>query len=174
MNIPDPLVLRSDVILVPVATLPAEVRGKFDYDEGDYMLSRQHGRMPSQVIDGETASLLSLFRTPRTIADAIVVNSRDLKKDPEAWLDDLLPHLGTFLRNSILVPVGSEEERQITPSFAQGDRVGGWIIGHCVSLIEDSEIYRVRDGDRDAALKIARRSVPFEPSLFGNEARVLD
>ncbi len=174
VNITDPLVLRSDVILVPVASLPAEVRGKFDYDEGDYTLSRQHGRMPSQVIDGETASLLSLFRTPRTIAEAIVVNSRDLRKDPEAWLDELLPHLGKFLHNSILVPAGSEEEREITPSFADGDVVGGWTIGHCVSLIEDSEIYRVRDGDRHAALKIARRAVSFEPSLFGNEARILD
>src|SRR5262249_20383448 len=142
--------------------------------EGDYTLSRQHGRMPSQVIDGETAALLSLFRTPRTIADAVVVNSRDLNKDPEAWLDELLPHLGTFLRNSVLVPAGSEEEREIAPSFAEGDRVGDWTIGHCVSLIEDSEIFRVRDGERRAALKIARRPMPFEMSVFGNEARILD
>lgn len=174
MNITDPLVLRSDVILVPVADLPAEVRGKFEYDEGDYTLSRRHGRLPSQVIDGETAALLALFRTPRTIVDAVLVNSRDLKKDPEAWLDELLPHIGTFLTNSVLVAAGSEEEREIAPSLADGRQAGDWTIVHCVSLIEDSEIYRVRGGARDAALKIARRAMPFEPSLFGNEALVLE
>jgi serine/threonine-protein kinase len=174
VNVTDPLVLRGDVVLVPVTDLPEEVRKKFTYDAGDYTLSRQHGRMPSQVIDGETAALLSLFRTPRTIADAVLVNSRELKKDPEAWLDELMPHIGTFLRNSILVPVGSDEEREIKPTLSDGDRVGAWTIGHCVALIEDSEIYRVRDGERNAALKIARAAMPFDRSLFGNEALILE
>lgn len=174
MNLTDPLVLRSDVVLMPVADLPAEVRAKFAYDDGDFTLSRRHGRMPSQVIDGETASLLTLFRTPRTLVDAVLVNSRALRKDPESWLDELLPHIGIFLKNSVLVPAGSEEEREMQPSLADGDRIGAWTIVHCVSMIEDSEIYRVRDGSRDAALKIARTPQPFERSLFGNEALVLD
>lgn len=174
MNITDPLVLRSDVVLVPVADLTPELRARFDYDEGDYMLSRRHGRLPSQVIDGESASLLALFRTPRTIAQAVLTNSRDLKKDPEAWLDELLPHLGTFLKNSVLVPAGSEEEREIEPSLSSGVSLGGWVIAHCVSLIEDSEVYRASQGERQAALKIARKPVAFETSIFGNEALVLE
>lgn len=175
MNIAeDALVLRSDVVLVPIGDLAPEVRATFTYDEGDYALTRRHGRMPSQVIDGETAALLALFRTPRTIVEAIAINSRALKKNPEAWFDELLPHIGVFLNRSILVPAGSEEQNEIAPTFAGGERVGGWEVGHCVSLIEDSEIYRVRDGARDAALKIARNAVPFERSLFGNEAVILD
>ena len=173
MNITDPLVLRSDVVLVPVTDLTPEVREKFTYEEGDYTLSRRHGRMPSQVIDGETAALLSLFRTPRTIVDAVLTNSRELQKDPEAWLDELLPHLGVFLKNSVLVAAGSDEARDMDPSLASGSRVGRWEIVHCVSLIEDSEIYRVRGEGRDGALKIARAAVPFEGSIFGNEAAVL-
>ncbi|HEY6136282.1 MAG TPA: lanthionine synthetase LanC family protein [Thermoanaerobaculia bacterium] len=170
----DALVLRSDVVLVPIGELSAEVRATFTFDEGDYALTRRHGRLPSQIIDGETAALLSLFRTPRTIVEAVAINSRALKKDPEAWFDELLPHIGVFLNRSILVPAGSEEQNEIAPAFSGGERVGGWEIRHCVSLIEDSEIYRVRDGARDAALKIARQAMPFEQSLFGNEALVLD
>lgn len=170
----DALVLRSDVVLVPIGELSPEVRATFTFDEGDYALTRRHGRLPSQIIDAETAALLSLFRTPRTFIEAVAINSRALKKDPEAWLDELLPHIGGFLNRSILVPAGSEEQNEIAPMFAGGERIAGWEVGHCVSLIEDSEIYRVRDGARDAALKIARNEMPLEQSLFGNEAEILD
>src|SRR5207249_304155 len=43
----DALVLRSDVILVPIGDLAPEVRATFTFDEGDYALTRRHGRMPS-------------------------------------------------------------------------------------------------------------------------------
>ena len=174
MNITDPLVLRGDVILVPVTDLAPEVREKITYDDGDYTLTSRHGRVASQVIDGETAALLELFRSPRTIAEAVVANSRALKKNPEAWLDELLPHLGAFLHNGILVAAGTESVREIAPSLAAGARVGDWTIAHCVSLMDDSEIYRAHDGSRAAAVKIARNAVAFERSLFGNEAAVLE
>jgi serine/threonine-protein kinase len=171
VNITDPLVLRNDVVLVPAADLPAELRAKFDFDEGDYTISLRHGRDPSQVIDGETASLLELFRQPRTIVEAVLENSRALRKDPQAWLDELLPHLGTFVHKRVLVPVGAENEREFEQTIANGARVDGWDVLHCISLIEDSEVYRVRADGRDAALKIARQ--PGNP-LFANEEMILD
>jgi serine/threonine protein kinase len=173
MNITDPVVLRRDVLLIPVGDLAEDVRGKFASDDGDFTLSRVHGRTPSQVIDAETASLLQLFRQPRTIVDAVIASSRELQKDPEAWLDELLPHIGTFLSSRVLVPVGSEGEHDLEQSLKNGAQIGPWRILHCISMIEDSEIYRVIDGSRDAALKIATSAVSFEHSLFGNEARIL-
>ncbi|HWS70958.1 MAG TPA: lanthionine synthetase LanC family protein [Thermoanaerobaculia bacterium] len=173
MNITEAFVLKSDVLLIPCAELTPEVRERISFDDGDFTLSRRHGRAPSQVIDGETAGLLSLFRQPRTIVEVVVENSRSLGKDAEALLDELLPHLGVFLQNRVLVPAGAEEEQEIRPRFDSGSRVEGWEIGRCVSLVEDSEVYAVRDGDRAAALKIARDSQPFDDSLFGNEAAIL-
>jgi serine/threonine-protein kinase len=173
VNITDPLVLRNDVVLVPATELPDEMRAKFEFEEGDYTISLRHGRDPSQVIDGETASLLELFRKPRTIVEAVIENSRALRKDPQVWLDELLPHLGTFLNKRVLVPVGAENEREFEQTLANGSHLGEWEVLHCVSLIEDSEVYKVRSHDRDAALKIARRKLPFETSLFGNEAMIL-
>src|SRR5262249_1317501 len=159
--ITDALVLRNDVVLVPATELPDEMRAKFDFEEGDYTISLRHGRDPSQVIDGETASLLQLFRNPRTIVEAVIENSRTLQKDPQLWLDELLPHLGSFLHKRVLVPVGSENEREFEQTLADGTTFGQWQVLHCISLIEDSEVYRVRNvgtglslsSHRDAALK---------------------
>lgn len=173
MNITEPFVLQNDVLLIPCAELSEDFRARISYDDGDYTLSRRHGRSASQVIDGETAALLALFRQPRTIVDAVIENSRVLGKKPDAWLDELLPHLGTFLQNRILVPAGSDEEQETRPRFDSGARFAEWEIVRCVSLVEDSETYYLRrDGD-EAALKIARMTMPFESSVFGNEATIL-
>ncbi|HEX8407545.1 MAG TPA: lanthionine synthetase LanC family protein [Thermoanaerobaculia bacterium] len=196
MNITAPLVLRNDVVLVPVSQLSAEVRAKIDFDEGDYAVSRLHGRMPSTIIDPETASLLREFREPTTIVEAVIRNSRELAKDPSVWLDELLPSIGIFLRNRVLAPAGEGEEPEMRARLEPGARVGGWEVLHCVNLIEDSELHRVVTREaagplfgggaaaRDipsaeqratihGALKIARDTLPLEGSVFANEGAVL-
>ncbi|HYK04138.1 MAG TPA: lanthionine synthetase LanC family protein [Thermoanaerobaculia bacterium] len=173
MNIIEPFVLKHDVLLIPCAELNEDMRGRISFDDGDFTLSRRHGRSLSQVIDGETAALLTLFRTPRTIVDAVLENSRSAGKDPAAWLDELLPHLGTFLNNQILVPAGSEEEKEIRPQYESGTRFGRWEIVRCASLIEDSEVYQLRDGSELAALKIGRITEHRLQAMFDNEAEAL-
>jgi serine/threonine-protein kinase len=173
VKITEPFVLKKDIVLIPCADLADDVRGRISHDQGDFTLSHRYGRAFAQVIDGETAALLTLFREPRTIVDAVIENSRALSKEPEAWLDELLPHLGRFLSNRVLVPVGSEEENEIRPRYESGATVAGWKIVRCASLIEDSEIYQLRRGDDVAALKIARANTPALQKLFDNEAMVL-
>jgi eukaryotic-like serine/threonine-protein kinase len=173
MNITEPFVLKEDVLLIPVADLSDDVRGRLSYDQGDFTLSRRHGRVLAQVIDGETAALLSRFREPCTIADAVAEKSRALRKDPEAWLDELLPHLGRFLHSRILVPAGSEEEQELRPRLESGAKIGRWEIVRCVNFIEDTEVYQLRDGNAVAALKIARVARPPLQALFENETTVL-
>jgi len=173
MNVTAQLVLRSDVVLVPVADLSEEVRAKFESEEGDYTITRTQGRMTTQVIDSETAALLQLFREPRTIVEAVIENSRALNKDPEAWFDELLPHIGIFLRNKVLVPADEPEEKEIRQLVDNGSKVGDWKVLRCVSLIEDSEIYRVRRGETDAALKIARAKSGSEGAWYANEVAII-
>jgi eukaryotic-like serine/threonine-protein kinase len=168
-----PFVLKKDVVLIPCAELSDDVRGRIAFEDGDFTLSRRYGRSFAQVIDGETATLLSLFREPRTIVDAVLENSRALSKDPERWLDELMPHLGRFLRNRVLVPVGAEDEQEIRPRYENGATISGWKIVRCASLIEDSEIYQLRRGEDVAALKIARVNTPELQALFENEAVIL-
>lgn len=173
MNITEPFVLKQDVLLVPCAELSEDLRSRITFDEGDYTLSRRHGRQFTQVIDGETAALLTLFRQPRTIVDAVIENSRTLGKNAEAWLDELLPHIGMFLQNHVLVPAGSDDEKEIRSQFQSGDAFEGWTIVRCASLIEDSEIYQLQRGSELAALKIARVLTPQLRVLFENEVSIL-
>ncbi len=173
MNFTAEFVLRNDVLLVPCEELSDDVRGRISFNEGDYTLSHRHGRTLAQVIDGDTASLLALFRSPRTIVEAVAENSRVLGKDPEAWLDELLPYLGTFVHKRVLVPAGSEDEQEIRPRFESGATVARWKIVRCASLMEDSEIYQLRKGSEVAALKVARSSSPHVCALFENEEAVL-
>src|SRR2546423_1146930 len=171
MNVTDPFVLNDDVVLLPCAELSEDLRRRISFDDGDFTLSRRHGRVLAQVIDGETAALLALFRRPQTIADAVIENSLSLGKDPTLRLDDVLPCLGTFLHNRVLVPAGSEQETEMRPRYDGGTTIAGWTIARCVSLIEDSEGYQLRNGDDYAALKIAR--TPALRNLFDNEAAIL-
>ena len=173
MNITAPLRLRSDVVLVPVTQLSAEVRARIDCEESDYAVSRLHGRMPSQVIDRETASLLQHFRQATTIADAVIRNSRELSKDPRQWLDELLPALGIFLRNQVLAPAEDGEAPEMRARLEPGMRVGRWEALRCVNLMEDSELHRVTSRSTDGALKYSRNAMPFDGSVFGNEMAVL-
>ena len=173
MNYTEPFVLRDDVLLIPCADLSDDMRRRVAFEEGDFTLSRRHGRALAQVIDRDTAALLQLFREPRTIVDAIVQNSRSLGKDPEELFDELLPHLGTFVHNHVLVPAGSEEEKEIRPQFESGTTIGVYRIVRCVHLIEDIEIYQLRHAGVDAALKIARDDTSHLQQLFENEAAIL-
>jgi eukaryotic-like serine/threonine-protein kinase len=170
MNITEPFVLPNDVVLIPCADLSDDMRGRMSYQDGDVTLSRRHGRMLAQVIDRETAELLALFRQPYTIADAVIEKSRALRKDPEAWLDELLPHLGKLLQDRILVPAGSEEEKELRPQYESGARIGAWEIVRCVHLVDDTEVYQLRSGSEVAALKIARSH---NRALIENEMAIL-
>jgi serine/threonine-protein kinase len=173
MNITDPFVLKADVVLTPCAELPDDVRTRIEYEEGDFTLARRRGRGFVQVIDGETAALLALFREPHTIAAAVVENSRVLGRDPRERFEEMLPHLGRFVTRRVLVPAGSDEEQETLPQFESGHRFGRWEIVRCASLIEDSEVHQLRDGDELAALKIARIDARDTAALFENETEIL-
>jgi len=173
VNITEPFVLKQGVQLIPCAELSDDLRAKISFEEGDFTLSHRYGRALAQVIDGETAALLALFREPRTIVDAVLANSRALGKDPEVYLDELLPHIGSFVGNRVLVPAGSDEEKEIRPQYESGDAFAGWKVVRCVSLLEDSEIYQLRRGDEVAALKIARLTSAALRSTFENESAIL-
>jgi len=173
MNVTEPFVLKRDVLLIPCADLNENLRSRLTFEEGDFTLSHRHGRSLAQVIDRDTASLLELFRKPRTIVEAVVENSRVLGKDPRAWLDELLPFFGEFVYNRVLVPAGSDDEHEIRPQFESGETIGDWTIGRCASLVEDAEVYQVRKGGEVGALKIARLTTQSSRDVFENEIEIL-
>ncbi len=67
-----PLALAPSVEIVPVAELPADVRGRLAGSESDCILSDPTSRVNSMRIDAHTAELLGRFTDPSRIVDAVI------------------------------------------------------------------------------------------------------
>jgi serine/threonine-protein kinase len=174
MAITDPLVLPPDVLLLPVAALSEEVRGRFAHEEGDVAITHPRLRTPSRVLDARSAELLSEFREPRTIVEAVIRFSRDHEADPEETLEQAYPLLQSLLESGFLVPEAAPEAAGILPSLRPGEEVGGFVVRECLRGLEDTEIYLVQGTGGPAALKIERPSAAGSlGDLFGREGAIL-
>ncbi len=109
MAITDAILLSPDVILVPVAELPEEVRRKLDPEEGDWAITHPRARTPSRLLDARSAELLGEFKAPRTIVDAVIRYSQARDLDPESTLVEAYPLLERLLAAGFLVAEGSDE-----------------------------------------------------------------
>jgi serine/threonine-protein kinase len=170
------LVLPPGVELMPVEALPAATRALFAHSATDFVLTRAHARDPSRVVDASTAALLSSFRTPRTVADAVIEYSRTAGTDPESVLTDAWPLITRLVGDRLLVAEGDPTGGGVEPRLAPGARADDWNVVRPVYALDDTEVYQVRD---DAggwyALKASR--CPPESTFarwFDHEAAVLD
>src|SRR5687768_2092502 len=104
MTMTAPLVLPSDVMLVPVGDLSSSVRQQLAGEEGDYAVTRLRSRIPSSVVDAQAAALLQAFRSPKTVVEAVLEYSLSNNVDPEKTLDDAFPLLQRLASARFLVP----------------------------------------------------------------------
>jgi eukaryotic-like serine/threonine-protein kinase len=175
MAITDPILLSPDVILVPVAELPEEVRRKLDPDEGDWAITHPRARTPSRILDAASAALLAELKTPRTIVDAVIRYSQARDLDPESTLVEAYPLLERLLAAGFLVAEGSDEAGGIAPSLKPGDRIAGFEALDCVQALEDTELHLVRGERGAAALKVERPAAKGKSrDAFAREAAVLE
>jgi serine/threonine-protein kinase len=170
-----PLVLPSDVAVVPVAQLPPDLRNQIEHQPGDYCVTRPRSRTTTSVVDESTASLLEQFREPTTIVDAVIAFSVAAGLEPGHALEDAFPVLTDFVREGLLLPAGSALARPVEASLASGDVVGGATIVEPVHLFLDTEVYLTRLADGSpAALKILRDGAQADIArLLRHEATVL-
>jgi eukaryotic-like serine/threonine-protein kinase len=151
------VLLPHDVLIVPASAVASTVRSELKLDDGEYAITRIGARTSSRIVDTPTADLLSEFRTPTTIVDAVIRYSRARRVDPRATLEDAFPLLEQFFYERLLVSEGSEDSRAITPSLPPGEELAGFEIHDAIQVLEDTEIYRATDRTgMPAALKIAR------------------
>ena len=174
MAITDPLVLPEDVVLVPVAELPEDVRGKLGCEEGDYAITRPRLRVPSRILDPDSARLLAEFRSPTTVAEAVIRYSRERGTDPEATLTEAYPLLDRLFGAGFLVAEGSAGAEVIEPSLTPGEEMAGFRVLECIQVLEDTELHQARreEDGRTAALKL-ERSAGAAAGAFEREAAVL-
>ncbi|HEY2294076.1 MAG TPA: protein kinase, partial [Thermoanaerobaculia bacterium] len=179
MAITDPILLSPDVILVPVAELPEDVRRRLDPNDGDWAITHPRARTPSRLLDAASAALLAELKTPRTIVDAVIRYSQARDLDPESTLVEAYPLLERLLAAGFLVAEGSDEAGGIAPALKPGDRVAGFEVLECVQALEDTELHLVRGqiGGQSgaAALKIERPAARGKnQEAFAREAAVLE
>ncbi len=174
MAITDPLVLPRDVILVPVAELPAEARAHFTHEEGDWAITHPRSRTPSRILDAPSAALVEQFRTPKTIVEAVIGFSRERETDPESTLEEAYPLLQRLLASGFLVEESAAEAEGIKPSLHPGEEVAGFTVIDCVQGLEDTELHLVRGPQGAGALKIERPAVAGRSGgLFEREEEIL-
>jgi eukaryotic-like serine/threonine-protein kinase len=176
VTITEAFVLPPSVDIVPVGELAADVRARFAHQPGDYVITQTGGRARTHVVNASSAALLKRFRDGATITDAVVAFSRGGAIDPEQVLIEVWPVLQTFIGARLLVPANATEAATIVPVLSVGAEIGDWTAVYCVYLLEDTELWQVRDqAGRRYALKLARQTSHSDVIVarFEREARVL-
>jgi len=169
-------VLPADVLILPISMLSERLRKQIPHAESDFAVSRPRVRRPSQVIDADTAKLLTEFQEPSRIAEAVARYSRKRGVDPFATLVAAFDALQSLMLRQLLVPWDSELARIVEASFVPGQQVGEFEITRLVQALEDTELYQATfaDGSQTVALKITRpSSLPSAAEMLAREAAVL-
>src|SRR5688572_4508744 len=106
-EITEPYVLPSDVVLSPAGLLPSEVRRRLAPALGDVVLSRRGSRAPASLVGSGAAALLSRFRTPTRIAEAVARHALEHRTDAQSVLIEAFPLLRRLIDSRLLVPASS-------------------------------------------------------------------
>ena len=168
-----PLVLPADIEIIPFDTIPANLRMRIEGDGHDYAVTRPRSRVPSKLIDAQARELLREFEKPTTLIDALRRFGKAVGRPPSQILEDVYPFLESCLISRLLVEPGFASEA-IKASFEQGNVVANCEVRECVQVLADMELYRVRKGDSEAALKITRRGAGgHAKQSIANEAHIL-
>jgi serine/threonine-protein kinase len=157
MSATTPFVLPPDVMITPVAELSALLRKQLGSKGSEFAVSRPHARTASKLLDRDGAELLAVFRTPMTIAEAVVTYCGKSGGDPRDVATRAFPLLLECVNFGLLVPADSELAHPIAPSLESGARIARARVIRCMSLSNDTEVFELREaGGAHRCLKIAR------------------
>src|SRR5438552_18917894 len=95
--------LNEAVLIIPVTDLPEESRTQMEYERGDFAVSRLQSRSSSKIIDADAADLLSRFREPRTVVEAVILFARKKQLDPGKVLEGAFQFLRSMIDGGFLV-----------------------------------------------------------------------
>ena len=172
-------ILPADAKLIPLNELSPRMRatlGCRDGGEGQVAVSRPGLRVATRLITPHLAALLSEFREPSLLTDAVLRFSRARSMDPFATLDDAFDALALLVNDRLLVSADSLIAGAIVPTLAAGQLIAEYEVDRLVSSLEDTEVYRaITRAGKPVAVKLARPGAS-EAVLhcLTREARILD
>jgi serine/threonine protein kinase len=175
IRLEDEYVLPEDVKLTPISELSEGQRAAIQAKEGQVAITRRNARVSAKVLDPEMAELIHLFRTPRTIADAIEGFARSANDRWEEVVDTVYPRLRALIQQRYLVPASSQDEEKVEFEFEIGAEFQSHTITRRIRLLEDTEIYMIRSssGTERIAKLLGRRAQVQKRTHFSREATIL-
>lgn len=161
--------LNEGVLIIPVSDLPEESQTRLECGPGNFFaVSRPQSRTSSKIIDADAADLLSRFRDPRTVVEAVILFSRKNESDPGKVLEGAYPFLRGMIGEGFLVQSDHGPDLQegvATPGqINTGTRINGAFVLRALHVLEDTEVYLLSTADnRLSVLKIERLSPHLGP-----------
>ena len=166
--------LPPDAKFLPVSELSPRLRARIGpVDEGESVVTRPGYRVTTRLVPAPLAALVSEFRVPSLVTEAVSRFAGVHAQDPFATLDLAFDALAALIEARILVPEGSPDASAPAPSLAMGQDFAGFEIEALVRSLEDSEVYRAQGHEGAVALKIARDDRPGVKAMLENEAQFL-
>jgi serine/threonine protein kinase len=167
-------ILPPDAKLLPVDGLAPRLRAKLGPVDGKQVVVTRPGyRITTKLVTPPLAALLAEFRTASLITDAVKRFSTSYDQDAFDILDLSFDAVTACIDGRTLVPAESPEANAAEPSLAAGLAVDGMEVEYLVRSLDDSEVYRVRMGNgQAAALKIARNDRA--EAILSGEAKILE
>jgi eukaryotic-like serine/threonine-protein kinase len=173
--ITDALVLPEEVVVLPVTELAAASRAELDCDDRDFVVTRPYGRPGAALIDPQAVGLVSRFREPQRIVDAVVAWCAETGADPERALTDAFPVFDALYRARLLVEDGSSLLGGTEPVFEPGARIGPYTVERLVQAVEPTDVYRAAGPDGAVAIKLVREPEDaVAAAMLEHERRVLE
>ena len=154
MSIDGELVIPKEVEIFSVRELSPDVRATIDAADEDFALTRRRSRSPSRIVDRASADLLTMFRAPSRIVDAVLSYAGSHGLDAEATLEQSYPLLHQLYQARVLVPPDEKGAAPRQRELGVGSMVEGFRLLRSVQALEDNEVFLGRNAaGRYAAVK---------------------
>ncbi len=175
-HIADPLILPEDVALIPVIELSDDARASLEYETGDVAVSRAHSRSAAKIVSQSGAELLTEFRSPKTIVEAVVRFSLGRSQAPGQVLEEAFPMIQTLVNAQFLTPADAPESKAVEASLQKDASFGPYRIVRCLQTMRDTELFLASDSaGQSVALKLAQHEAgPAAAMALQREAHVLE
>lgn len=175
MNIDGKLVLHESVDLIPCAELAEEVRLRIVDDPTDWVITKRRSRLPSVAIDNSFARLLSEFRVPSSIVEAIVRYSIAETADPDTALNESYGAVQRMIRRGFLVPAEQDRAEQPAHLLKLDSSFCGVTLRRRIQVLDDSEVlYGEEPSGRQVVVKYTATSNLPMCDLLAHEASMLE
>lgn len=150
------LLLPSDLVMSPVASLPRATQQTLGGAQDDVVLTRPRHRQRGLVVDADTARLLEGFREPTTVPEAVLLHAVRTAGSAEEILTNAFPVLQRLREARYLVLPGEAALSATRPLLEPGAELGPWRVERSLQVFDDADVYRATGQPGECAVKVVR------------------